>query len=68
MKDSKKCGCACKKGDSNEPKDIKTQTQVTPEDFDRIKENPKGEGVSEQAVDEATVITNPDPESMNSRG
>lgn len=72
MADAKRCGCAkgAAKGqvesDPNKPKDIETETMVTPNDFGRIR-NPE-DGVTEQDVEESTVMINPDVESMESRG
>lgn len=66
MKDQKKC--ACSKGKATEPKDIDTETMITPEDFGKISKK-KGNGpVSEKSVEESVVMINPDAESMDSRG
>lgn len=71
MEGTKKCGCAGESieqqaGDPNKPKDIQTETMVTPDDFGRIK-NPE-DGVTQKDVDESTVLINPDVDSMESRG
>lgn len=71
MEGTKKCGCTGRgteqqAGDPNKPKDIQTETMVTPDDFGRIK-NPE-DGVTQKDVDESTVLINPDVDSMESRG
>ncbi len=64
MKKIRKCACSVK---GAEPKDVKTETMVTPNDFGKIKKDTVGE-VSEESVEESVVMINPDAESMNSRG
>lgn len=71
MEGTKKCGCGGsgtqqQAGDPNKPRDIQTETMVTPDDFGRIK-NPE-DGVTQRDVDESTVLINPDVDSMESRG
>ncbi len=52
------------------PKNIKTRTQLTPEDMDTGKKAVKkpGDSPSEEEIDEDTILINPDVDSMESRG
>ena len=54
---------------SQTPKNIKTDTQVAPEDFGKITVGfPIDDMVSEEEVEEAVTVINPDRNSMESRG
>lgn len=65
MKESK--GCRCSKKDANKPKEVKTETMITPDDLGKIAPNVDGK-VSEESVEESVIMINPDVESMDSRG
>lgn len=75
MNDSNRCACSDKNSnndmpsdrDTNAPKDIKTETMVTPDDFGKVREEVDGV-VSEESVEESVVMINPDVDSMESRG
>ena len=51
---------------SQTPKNVKVDTQVKPEDMEPVKASK--EGVSWEEVEDATLVINPDVNSMESRG
>lgn len=53
---------------SQTPKNIKVNTQVKPQDAEPVKRGKKGDGVSWKEVEDATIVVNPDVDSMESRG
>lgn len=53
---------------SQTPKNIKVNTQVKPQDMEPVKGGKSKNGVSWSEVEEATVVVNPDVDSMESRG
>lgn len=52
--------------DASDPQFIETQTQLTPDDM--IPDVPEHKGLSEEEVEEAVTLINPDVSSMESRG
>lgn len=53
---------------NNKVKDIRVNTQVTPDSIGRIEPTGPDEPANELEVEESTIIVNPDPDSMESRG
>lgn len=52
---------------SQTPKNIKVNTQVKPQDVEPVKDT-TGQKVTWNEVEDATIIINPDSDSMESRG
>lgn len=53
---------------NNKVKDIRVNTQVTTDSIGRIEATGPGEPANELEVEETTIMVNPDPDSMESRG
>ena len=70
MTEKKKCKCSVKSvpvsQDPNTPMTMETETMITPDDFGKIHD--KDGKVSKKSVEESIVMTNPDVDSMGSRG
>lgn len=71
MTEKNKCACSEESvqvpQDPNMPRDLATETMITPDDFGRICNDEDGK-VSEKSIEESVVMTNPDVDSMESRG
>lgn len=50
------------------PKDIKVNTLVVPSDVEPVPTPKKGSKVTQQELDDAVTLINPDHDSMESRG
>ena len=53
---------------SSTPKDIKTRTQLTPDDITVKKSQRNRDEISDEELEEEVALINPDVNSMESRG
>lgn len=56
------------KKNNQTPKDIKVNTLVMPSDVEPVQISKEGAGVTQQELEDAVTLINPDHDSMESRG